>query len=231
MFICRIVSVFLLSAAALVSASPSPAPGAEVAIANRGAVDVKGVCNNLKSTTEAILPKIEDIAEHFRITAVTAVFLREIRHTAVLDTGRVKTTTRGHGTAPYPYYGAVFRELLIAEKISPLIKELTFALDTAAAASAGLPLAAAAEKEVIALLVAGVLTDISKTLDGLLFKALFIPNIWILLAEVDASINGFLIKVDIVVVGVVELISGFVIGVEGLLKGLAFKLTCGKLGL
>ncbi|KAJ7644963.1 hypothetical protein FB45DRAFT_1053581 [Roridomyces roridus] len=166
MFISRIVSVFLLSAAALVSASPSPAPGAEVAIAKRGAVDVQGVCNNLKSTTEAILPKIEELI------------------------------VGGIG------------ELLIAEKLSPLTKELTFALDTAAAASAGLPLAAAAEKEVIALLVAGVLTEISKTLDGLLLKTLFIPNIWILLAEVDASIHGFLIKVDIVVVGVVELISG-----------------------
>ncbi|KAJ7133357.1 hypothetical protein C8R44DRAFT_772253 [Mycena epipterygia] len=118
--------------------------------------------------------------------------------------------------------------------VTPLINDLTSALDTATASLAGLalnPLSKRQSDDDVAALVAGIITDITNALDGLLGTASTIPGLGGLLAGVDTSLNQVLLGLEILLAGVLNLVANLLVDVAGLLKSLALGLTLATLGL
>ncbi|KAJ7436086.1 hypothetical protein B0H11DRAFT_1755268 [Mycena galericulata] len=116
--------------------------------------------------------------------------------------------------------------------VTPLINELTSALETASGSLTGLaiPLKRQTDAE-IATLVAGIITDITNALDSLLGTASTIPALGGLLAGVDTSLNQVLLGLEILLAGVLELVANLLVDVAGLLQQLALGLTLATLGL
>jgi len=118
--------------------------------------------------------------------------------------------------------------------VTPLFTELTTALDAATASLAALAPASAAKRQSdddIANLVAGLLTDITNALSGLLGSAATIPELGGLLAGVDTSLNQVLNGLETLLAGVLHLVANLLVDVAGLLNQLAFGLTLASLGL
>ncbi|KAJ7432383.1 hypothetical protein B0H11DRAFT_2161819 [Mycena galericulata] len=116
--------------------------------------------------------------------------------------------------------------------VTPLINELTSALETASGSLTDLaiPLKRQTDDE-IATLVAGIITDITNALDGLLGTASTIPALGGLLAGIDTSLNQVLLGLEILLAGVLELVANLLVDVAGLLQQLALGLTLATLGL
>ncbi|KAJ7872481.1 hypothetical protein B0H14DRAFT_3860354 [Mycena olivaceomarginata] len=83
----------------------------------------------------------------------------------------------------------------------------------------------------IANLVAGILTDVTNALDGLLADASSIPALGGLLAGVDTSLNQVLLGLEVLLAGVLNLVANLLVDVAGLLRSLALGLTLATLGL
>ncbi|KAJ3734016.1 hypothetical protein DFJ43DRAFT_177583 [Lentinula guzmanii] len=122
-----------------------------------------------------------------------------------------------------------------AATVAPFISELTTALNTASSSLASLQASSGkvrrqADLEV-ALLVAGIVTDISDTLDTLLAGASAIPDIGGLFIGVDAALHGVLTGLETLLAGVLTLVATLLVNVAGVLEGLSFGLTLASLGL
>ncbi|KAJ7636481.1 hypothetical protein FB45DRAFT_447232 [Roridomyces roridus] len=115
----------------------------------------------------------------------------------------------------------------------PLIKELTYALETAVADLADLAIEEdETKKEEIAGILAEIVEEISASLDAALKKAgiLLIPDLILGFAVIDTVLKKVLLGADAILGGVLILVGGLIGGVVGLLKDLAFKLTLGSCG-
>ncbi|KAJ7768578.1 hypothetical protein DFH07DRAFT_1007767 [Mycena maculata] len=113
--------------------------------------------------------------------------------------------------------------------VTPLISELTAAINTASASLAALPTTETQKRQSeddIAILAAGLVTDIANTFNG--FP---VPGLDVLLVEVDVALNELLVGLDVLLVGVSVLVSGLLVGVAGVLEGLGLGLVLGLLGL
>ncbi|KAJ7723621.1 hypothetical protein DFH07DRAFT_855672 [Mycena maculata] len=113
--------------------------------------------------------------------------------------------------------------------VTPLISELTAALNTATASLAALPTTETKKRQTeddIAILAAGLVTDIANTFNG--FP---VPGLDVLLVEVDVALNELLVGLDTLLVGVSVLVAGLLSGVAGVLDGLGLGLVLGLLGL
>ncbi|KAJ7174073.1 hypothetical protein C8R43DRAFT_1058065 [Mycena crocata] len=120
------------------------------------------------------------------------------------------------------------------ETVTPLVNDLTTALDTATASLAALPATSVSKRQSddeIANLVAGIITDVTNALDGLLGTAATIPALGGLLAGIDTSLNQVLLGLEILLAGVLRLVANLLVDVAGLLRSLALGLTLGTLGL
>jgi len=120
------------------------------------------------------------------------------------------------------------------DTVTPLINDLTAALDTATASLATLTPVSSSKRQSdddIANLIAGIITDITNALDGLLGDAASIPDLGSLLAGVDTSLDQVLVGLETLLAGVLNLVANLLVDVAGLLKSLAFGLTLASLGL
>ncbi|KAJ6467506.1 hypothetical protein C8R47DRAFT_1303442 [Mycena vitilis] len=120
------------------------------------------------------------------------------------------------------------------ETVTPLIIDLTTAFNTATASLATLSPVEAAKRQSdddIANLVAGILTDVTQALDGLLGSAASIPALGGLLAGLDTALNQVLLGLEILLAGVLNLVATLLVDVAGLLRSLALGLTLATLGL
>ncbi|KAJ7202261.1 hypothetical protein B0H12DRAFT_1162815 [Mycena haematopus] len=116
--------------------------------------------------------------------------------------------------------------------ITPLISELTAALNTATASLAALGPVSSTKRQSeddIANSVAGLVIEITQALDILLLDAAF--DVKILLAGVDVALHKLLLGLDGVLIGVVSLVAHLLVGVAGVLESLGFTLTIALLGL
>ncbi|KAJ7342956.1 hypothetical protein DFH08DRAFT_873864 [Mycena albidolilacea] len=120
------------------------------------------------------------------------------------------------------------------DTVTPLINDLTAAFDTATASLAALSPVEARKRQSdddIANLVAGILTDVTNALDGLLADASSIPALGGLLASVDTSLNQVILGLEVLLAGVLNLVANLLVDVAGLLRSLALGLTLATLGL
>ncbi|KAJ7243070.1 hypothetical protein C8J57DRAFT_1084140 [Mycena rebaudengoi] len=118
--------------------------------------------------------------------------------------------------------------------VTPLINDLTTALNTATTSLGGLALPVLSKRQSndeVAALVAEILTDVTTTLDGLLGSAASIPALGGLLLGVDAALHQVLFGLEILLAGVLNLVATLLVDVAGLLRSLAFGLTLAALGL
>ncbi|KAJ7250093.1 hypothetical protein B0H12DRAFT_1121487 [Mycena haematopus] len=116
--------------------------------------------------------------------------------------------------------------------VTPLIAKLTAALNTASLSLATLPPAESRKRQSdadVAALLAGVVTDISTTLELLTVE--LVPVLDVLLVSVDVALNEVLVGVDVVLTGVVTLVSGLLVSVGGVLDTLGLSLILLTLGL
>ncbi|TDL20465.1 hypothetical protein BD410DRAFT_725859 [Rickenella mellea] len=97
------------------------------------------------------------------------------------------------------------------DTVTPLINDLTAALDTATASLGALDATSILKKrqssDDIANLVAGIITDITNALDSLLGTASTIPALGGLLAGVDTSLNQVLKGLEQLLAGVLNLVA------------------------
>ncbi|KAJ7581189.1 hypothetical protein C8J56DRAFT_1015903 [Mycena floridula] len=122
------------------------------------------------------------------------------------------------------------------DTVTPIINDLTSALDNATSALAALtPSTRRSLKrqsdDDIANLVAGIVTDIANALDTLLADTSTIPALSTLLAGVDTSLNQVLKGLETLLAGVLNLVANLLVDVAALLRSLAFGLTLASLGL
>jgi len=111
--------------------------------------------------------------------------------------------------------------------MEPFLNELISSLQTAqnSLALSELKLSKRQSVDAIANVVAGVTTDIAIALEPLTAATIVIvPEVSILLAEVDEILNSVIVDADILVVGLSVAVSGLLVGVSGILKGLGFTL-------
>ncbi|KAJ3914544.1 hypothetical protein F5877DRAFT_50255 [Lentinula edodes] len=122
-----------------------------------------------------------------------------------------------------------------AATVTPLINELTAAFNTASSSLASLRTsnrkARRQSEPEISLLVAGIVTDVTQSLDTLLADLSIVPEIAPLLAGVDVALNATLAGLEILLAGVLTLVSVLLVNVSGLLESLSFGLTLASLGL
>ncbi|THU84133.1 hypothetical protein K435DRAFT_688171, partial [Dendrothele bispora CBS 962.96] len=125
------------------------------------------------------------------------------------------------------------------DSVTPLIGQLTVALNNTVDDLANIP---ASEPESgsskrqsdddTANLVAGIVTDITNTLNGLLSSAASIPTLSnALLSGVGVFLNQALVGLETLLAGVFNLIATLLVYVVGLLRSLAFGLVLASLGL
>ncbi|KAJ7669743.1 hypothetical protein B0H17DRAFT_1209504 [Mycena rosella] len=110
--------------------------------------------------------------------------------------------------------------------VTPLINDLTAAFDTASASLTTLAQTSGLKRQGkrnrqsnddIANLVAGILTDVTTALDGLLGTASTIPGLGRLLGGLDVSLNQVLLGFETLLAGVLSLVAAFLVDVAGLL--------------
>ncbi|THV03767.1 hypothetical protein K435DRAFT_650590 [Dendrothele bispora CBS 962.96] len=121
------------------------------------------------------------------------------------------------------------------DTVTPLITQLTDALNATTASLADLNTSSTSTKrqsnDDIANLVAGIVTDIANSLNGLLGSADSIPALGTLLSGVDFSLNQVLVGLETLLAGVLNLVATLLVDVAALLRSLAFGLTLASLGL
>ncbi|KAF8060252.1 hypothetical protein FPV67DRAFT_337241 [Lyophyllum atratum] len=119
--------------------------------------------------------------------------------------------------------------------VTPLIRQLTSALDTATSSLTGIqgPVSTngGPSEDEIAALVAGIVSEIAKTLSGLQGLSAVIPSLGPLLAGVNFSLNQVLLGLGILLDGVLTLVATLLASVAGLLRSLGLGLLLGSLGL
>ncbi|KAJ7615608.1 hypothetical protein DFH06DRAFT_1483952 [Mycena polygramma] len=166
-------------------------------------------------------------------TPAAGVALVERSSTADIQT--VFTTLKGSTDSVIPQINAlVSGGNATDETVTPLITDLTTAFNTATASLATLSPVEQAKRQSdddIANLVAGIITDVTQALDGLLGEAASIPALGGLLAGLDTSLNQVLLGLEILLAGVLNLVATLLVDVAGLLRSLALGLTLATLGL
>ncbi|KAH7097482.1 hypothetical protein BKA62DRAFT_623779, partial [Auriculariales sp. MPI-PUGE-AT-0066] len=83
----------------------------------------------------------------------------------------------------------------------------------------------------VAVLVAGLITDVTTLLDGVLGQLAGIPTIGGLFGGLDAALNQLLKGLEGLLAGVLNLVAQLLVNVADLLRKLALGLTLGSLGL
>jgi len=116
--------------------------------------------------------------------------------------------------------------------VTPLIGKLTAALNTATTSLSSLPISSKRQTEdEVATVVAGIINEISTTLDGLSGSATAIPALGTLIIAIDVALEELLVGLDVVLAGVVTLVAGLLTSVAVLLGQLGLGLVIGLLGL
>ncbi|KAJ7172813.1 hypothetical protein C8R43DRAFT_874035 [Mycena crocata] len=120
------------------------------------------------------------------------------------------------------------------DTVTPLIKELTSAVYVATASLNGMQvdfdIARRQSDDEIAILVAGIVTDITNALDGLAGSAASIPALTGLLTGLDSSLHEVLLGLETLLAGVLNLVANLLVDVAALLRSLALGLTLTALG-
>ncbi|KAK7000314.1 Sc15 protein [Favolaschia claudopus] len=157
------------------------------------------------------------------------------KRSSTADVEAVLNTLKGSTDSILPQIDALVSGGTASDAtVTPLINELTSALDTASASLGGLSPVSSRKRQSdddIANLVAGILTDVTNTLDGLLGEAASIPALGGLLAGVDTSLNQVLVGLETLLAGVLRLVANLLVDVANLLRSLALGLTLATLGL
>ncbi|THU93787.1 hypothetical protein K435DRAFT_725075, partial [Dendrothele bispora CBS 962.96] len=112
--------------------------------------------------------------------------------------------------------------------VTPLIGQLNDALNGASDNLNNIPASGLRKRQSdqnTANQVAGIVTDITNSLNGLHGHAAHVSTLTVLLASVDIALHRLLIGVDVLLVGVLKLVAGLLVDVAKLLRGLAFTLT------
>ncbi|KAK7455770.1 hypothetical protein VKT23_010801 [Stygiomarasmius scandens] len=120
------------------------------------------------------------------------------------------------------------------DNVTPLIGQLTVALNDAANSLNALSTPGSSKRQSnddTANLIAGIVTDITNSLDGLLGSAASIPTLGALLSGVDVALNQVLVGLETLLAGVLNLVATLLVDVAHLLRSLAFGLTLASLGL
>ncbi|KAJ6479106.1 hypothetical protein C8R45DRAFT_359077 [Mycena sanguinolenta] len=119
--------------------------------------------------------------------------------------------------------------------ITPLINDLTTALDTATSSLGALTpvpvLSGLLSEAAVASLIAGIVTDVAQALDTIPTDASAIPDLSSLLGGVDTALSQVLSGLETLLAGVLALVSVLLADVAGLLNSLGLGLTLGLLGL
>ncbi|KAJ7463460.1 hypothetical protein B0H11DRAFT_85422 [Mycena galericulata] len=112
--------------------------------------------------------------------------------------------------------------------VTPLIGQLTTALNTATASLSSLPISSKRQtQDQVATVVAGVITSISTTLNGVSA----IPEFGTFIIPIDVALEELLVGLDVVLAGVLTLVSGLLVSVSVLLNELGLGLVFILLGL
>ncbi|KAF5328916.1 hypothetical protein D9758_018317 [Tetrapyrgos nigripes] len=116
--------------------------------------------------------------------------------------------------------------------VTPLINQLTSAIGTSNDNLNKLPedKKHKGDKDEIAKIIAFIVTDITKTLNGLLLSGAFIPGLGALLVTVDVVLNKLLTGVELLLAGVLKLVAVLLVDVAALLKSISFGLVLAALG-
>ncbi|THU99750.1 hypothetical protein K435DRAFT_658317 [Dendrothele bispora CBS 962.96] len=96
------------------------------------------------------------------------------------------------------------------DSVTPLIGQLTVALNNAANDLTHIPASGLSKwqsNDEIANLVAGIVTDITNTLDGLLGSAASIPTLGALLSGLNVALNQVLVGLETLLAGVLNLVA------------------------
>ncbi|KAL0566567.1 hypothetical protein V5O48_015443 [Marasmius crinis-equi] len=120
------------------------------------------------------------------------------------------------------------------DTVTPLINQLTDALDLASTGLEGLQSSSSRKRQSddeIASLVAGMVTEIGNTLATLETQVVTIPALPGLLPGIDASLSQVLRGLSTLLAGVLNLVATLLVDVAALLRNLALGLTLGALGL
>lgn len=120
------------------------------------------------------------------------------------------------------------------QNITPLLNSVTASLNTAATSLSGLSPSDLRKRQTddeLANLVAGIINDIAKALQGLEANLATIPLLAGLLSGIDVALNQVLLGLGILLKGVLNLVAQLLVNVAALLRNLAFGLSLGTLGL
>ncbi|THU95008.1 hypothetical protein K435DRAFT_667297 [Dendrothele bispora CBS 962.96] len=96
------------------------------------------------------------------------------------------------------------------DSVTPLVGQLTVALNNAASGLSDIPASGSSKRQSddeIANLIAGIVTDITNTLNGLLGSAASIPTLGALLSGVDVALNQVLVGLETLLAGVLNLVA------------------------
>jgi len=117
--------------------------------------------------------------------------------------------------------------------VAPLVLDLVISLDTATTSLAllGLGLKKRQSEQDVATLVAGIVSDVANTLNGLEGLTSSIPGLSGLLGTVDLALNSVLVGLDGVLAGVLTIVAGLLGDVTGILGSLGLTSVLGSLGL
>ncbi|GAW00228.1 sc15 protein [Lentinula edodes] len=119
--------------------------------------------------------------------------------------------------------------------VTPLINELTTALNTASSSLASLQTSSRKARrqsdDDIANIVAGIITDIADALDTLVGDLSAIPDLGSLFDGVDSALDEVLTGLETLLAGVLTLVADLLVDVAGLLESLSLGLTLASLGL
>ncbi|KAJ7615601.1 hypothetical protein DFH06DRAFT_1483949 [Mycena polygramma] len=113
--------------------------------------------------------------------------------------------------------------------VTPLIGKLTTAINTATTSVSALPISSKRQtEEAVATVLAGVISEISTTLEGLAGSAAAIPGLPI---PIDTALAELLVALDVVAFGLVTLVSGILTSLAVLLPQIGLGSVAALLGL
>ncbi|KAJ7717859.1 hypothetical protein B0H16DRAFT_1475837 [Mycena metata] len=143
----------------------------------------------------------------------------------------VLTTLQSNTNTILPQLNALSTSGTASEaNVTPLIGQLTSAINTATSSLSSLPASNKRQTEdEVATVVAGIITEIGTTLNVLPIEA--IPGLETLIVAVDVALEELLVGLDVVIAGVITLVSGLLVTVSVLLDSVGLGLVLGLLGL
>jgi len=158
------------------------------------------------------------------------------------DVQGVLATLKGHTDTILPQIDALSASGTANEdNVTPLVTQLTTAIDAATGSLTALsvvPRGTAFFKrqsdDDVAQTLAGIITDITTSFDGLNnsgFKSEKFPGLVILLKLLDISLSKLLFSVELLLAGVLKLVAKLLVDVAILLKNLSFALVLSALEL